>query len=135
MGMFDFLKSKKQKEQEEMEELAEGLAKMFTELKEMKTQGIDADRIPNGHGPYGLCATNPIPTTSPTGSNIYLGRLRLNGRNVSASRFGSTSAKDVTAGMIDIYNLTQDGKGCGTIYVCHYHKRISGIPPQGFTLA
>lgn len=69
------------------------------------------------------------------GSDTYLSRLRLNGRSVTASRSGSTSAEEVTAGMIDMYHLTQDGKACAVIYVCPYHKKISGIALHGFTFA
>jgi hypothetical protein len=48
---------------------------------------------------------------------------------------GSTSAEDVTSGMIDIYQLSADGQPVAKIYVCPYHKRNSAKAPEGFYLA
>jgi hypothetical protein len=92
--------------------------------------------FPNGYGPFGLSKTNPIPTRGVPGSNEYLARLRTKeGRSVESSRLGSTSAKDVTSGMIDMYNISSGGVSLGTVYLCPYHKRNSEKAPEGFRLA
>ena len=98
------------------------------------SEGTTGDKIPGGHGEFGLAVGNPIPTVSVRGSNYYLSRLRYRGRPVDANRFGSMSS-DVTPGSIDAYRLCVEGTHVGTVYICPYHKRISGLAPQGFTLA
>ena len=132
MGLFDFFGKKKQQEADAAE-----LLKAIVQFQvEARTDGVDTDDIPKAYGPFGLCKTNPIPTKSVVGSNAYLESLRTkDGRRVTASRMGSTSAADVTSGMIDIYQLSADGHAVATIYVCPYHKRNSGKAPAGFHLA
>lgn len=132
MGLFDFFGKKKQQEADAAE-----LLKAIVQFQvEARTDGVDTDDIPKAYGPFGLCKTNPIPTKSVVGSNAYLESLRTkDGRRVTASRMGSTSAEDVTSGMIDIYQLSADGQAVATIYVCPYHKKNSGKAPAGFQLA
>ena len=132
MGLFDFF-GKKKKEDAETAELLKAIVQFQAEAR---ADGVDTDDIPKAYGPFGLCKTNPIPTRSVVGSNAYLESLRTkDGRRVSANRMGSTSAEDVTSGMIDIYQLSADGQPVATIYVCPYHKRNSAKAPDGFYLA
>lgn len=132
MGLFDFF-GKKKKEEAEAAELLKAIMQFQVEAR---ADGVDTDDIPKAYGPFGLCNTNPIPTRSVVGSEAYLERLRTkDGRRVTANRLGSTSAEDVTSGMIDIYQLSADGQAVGTIYVCPYHKRNSAKAPDGFLLA
>ncbi len=106
MGLFDFFGKKKKEEQE----AAELLNAIIQYQVESRKDGVDTDEIPNGYGPFGLSKTNPIPTRGVPGSNEYLARLRTKeGRSVESSRLGSTSAKDVTSGMIDMYNVSSGG--------------------------
>ena len=92
------------------------------------------DEILSGYGPFGLCATNPIPTENIAGSNNYLGQLILKGRqNLSWERLGSTSS-DTTDGMIDIYQIKSDNTDIAILYICPYHKKNSERPPDGFLL-
>lgn len=133
MGIFDFFKSKEQREQEAR---ADAIAQLMEAVAEMGAGGVDADQLPNGHGAFGLCVTNPVPTSSILGSTTYLARLRLQGRPVTATRVGSTSAPEITDGAIDIYRIAQDGRSdTVTLFLCPYHRRISALAPQGFTLA
>lgn len=103
---------------------------------ESRTRAVDTDEIPSGYGPFGLCKTNPIPIESIFKADEYLSKLRTNDRRkVEASRLGSTSAPDVTSGMIDIYRISVDGTERAIIYVCPYHNRNSTRAPDGFFLA
>lgn len=132
MGLFDFFGKKKKEEQE----AAELLNAIIQYQVESRKDGVDTDEIPNGYGPFGLSKTNPIPTRGVPGSNEYIARLRTkDGRSVESSRLGSTSAKDVTSGMIDMYNVSSGGVSLGTVYLCPYHKRNSEKAPEGFRLA
>ncbi len=132
MGLFDFF-GKKKKEEAEAAELLKALVQFQVEAR---ADGVDTDDIPKAYGPFGLCKTSPIPTRSVPGSNAYLESLRTKGgRRVTATRMGSTSAEDVTSGMIDIYQLSADGLAVATIYICPYHKRNSSKAPDGFYLA
>lgn len=132
MGLFDFFGKRKKEEQE----AAELLNAIIQYQVESRKDGVDTDEIPNGYGPFGLSKTNPIPTRGVPGSNEYLARLRTKeGRSVESSRLGSTSAKDVTSGMIDMYNISSGGVSLGTVYLCPYHKRNSEKAPEGFRLA
>lgn len=131
MGLLDFF-GKKKKEEAEAAELLKAIMEFQVEAR---ADGVDTDDIPKAYGPFGLCKTNPIPTQSVFGSNAYLESLRTkDGRRVTAHRIGSTSAEDVTSGMIDIYQLSADGQPEATIYVCPYHKRNSSKAPEGFRL-
>jgi hypothetical protein len=96
-------------------------------------KGTYKDQIPGGHGEFGHTVTNPIPTISVTGSNKYLTKLRYEGRAVESKRVGSTSSS-VTAGNVDIYELSAGGRDVGAIYICPYHKRNCRVAPKGFTL-
>ena len=107
---------------------------MVGDMPWIYAEGTTGDSIPGGYGEFGLAVTNPIPTVSVRGSNYYLSRLRHRGRPVEASRLGSVSS-DVTPGSIDAYRLSAGGTEVGTVFLCPYHKRISGLAPQGFTLS
>ncbi len=132
MGFFDFF-GKKKKEEAEAAELLKAIVQFQVESR---ADGVDTDDIPKAYGPFGLCKTNPIATRSVSGSNAYLESLRTkDGRRVTENGMGSTSAEDVTSEMIDIYQLSADGRAAGTIYICPYHKRKSDKAPDGFYIA
>ena len=95
--------------------------------------GTTLDQIPEGIGDFGMSADNPIPTVCVNGSNVYLAKLRFNGRPVDNKRLGSTSSK-VTKGNVDIYKISQMGSDIATIYICPYHRKDSKIAPKGFSL-
>lgn len=94
--------------------------------------GASSDTIQGGYGQYGLVVSNPIPTVCVRGSEKYLSRLRFNGQSVEHDRIGSTSS-EVTAGSIDIYNLSLGAQALGNIFICPYHKHDSKIAPKGFS--
>jgi len=99
------------------------------------SHGVDTDTIPTGYGKYGLTPTNPIPTYSASGSDLYLSQLRtIDGKKIDAIRKGSTGAFDVTPGSIDIYELSMKGKVLCSIYICPYHKKNSELAPAGYKL-
>ena len=97
-------------------------------------QGSTRDHIPGGYGEYGYTATNPIPTVCVKGSETYLSRLRYNGKPVEHHRLGSTGS-EVTAGKIDIYELSLAGEKLCSIYICPYHRKDSKVPPKGYSMA
>lgn len=95
-----------------------------------------SDELPKGFGPFGLCETNPIPTKDVFLTDSYLVSLRtMDGRRVKATRIGSTSAKEITTGAIDMYQLSCEGRDLSVIYICPYHNRNSRKAPEGFRLA
>ena len=118
----------------------DALSKLKKEFKEFDDQArensVDTDKLPTGYGPFGLCATNPIPTRNVEGSKAYLLNLRnLKGQGVQSSRIGSTSAPEVTGGMIDMYKVVCKEEAIETtIYICPYHKINSQAAPDGFVL-
>jgi len=107
--------------------------KIFGDISWIYSEGVYSNEIPDGYGEYGLCNTNPILTISVNCSKRYLSKLRFNRHPVEANRFGSTSS-NVTAGSVDIYNLSISGRDVGMVYVCPYHKRNSSKAPKRFTL-
>ena len=131
MGLLGFFGKKKKEDQES----AELLKAMIQYQVDSRKDGVDTDDIPQGYGPFGLCKTNPVPTRSVPGSNEYLSRLRTkDGRPIESSRIGSTSAPDVTSGMVDMYSISSGDVNLGTVYLCPYHKKNSGKAPEGFRL-
>lgn len=131
MGLFNYFGKKKKEKQE----AAELLKTIIQYQVESRKDGVDTDDIPKGYGPYGLCKTNPVPTRGIHGSNEYLSRLRTrDGRLIENSRIGSTSAPDVTSGMVDMYSISSGDVSLGTVYLCPYHNRNSGKAPEGFRL-
>lgn len=132
MGLFDFFGKKKKEDQER----AELLRAIIQYQVDARKDGVETDDIPKGYGPYGLCKTNPVPTSGIPGSDLYLTRLRTHdGRSIESSRIGSTTAEDVTSGAIDMYSISSMGVSLGTVYLCPYHKRNSARAPEGFRLA
>lgn len=130
MGLFDFFEKKKADK-----EAVELLKKMIQYQVESSIDGVETDDIPKGYGPFGLSKTNPIPTRGIPGSNDYLSKLRTkSGQSVQSTRLGSTSAPDVTSGMIDMYSISYGGVNLGVVYLCPYHKRNSTKAPEGFML-
>jgi hypothetical protein len=116
MGIFDIFSSKKRRADDDA---ANALAEMMQLMVSTNPDAADVDVLPNGHGPFGLSPTNPIPTNGILGSEAYLARLRTpDGQKPQFNRLGSTSAPEVTSGMIDIYKLSIGGKEITTIYIC-----------------
>lgn len=156
MSIFNFFKKKpinlriKQKSEklqeltiDDLKELAQDNKWLFDIQKEARkyaqeirdSHGVDTDTIPGGYGEFGLCPTNPIPTYSVNGSDLYLSQLRTSdGKKIEAIRKGSTGASDITPGSIDIYELSIKGTVLGLIYICPYHKRNSELAPKGYYL-
>lgn len=103
------------------------------QLGKIWVAGTTLDKIPEGVGDFGMSADNPIPTVCVNGTNVYLAKLRFNGRPVEHKRLGSTSSK-VTKGSVDIYKISHTDLDIATIYVCPYHRKDSKIAPNGFSL-
>lgn len=103
-----------------------------TDSSELHENRVDSDVLPNGFGEFGLDVTNPIPTISISGSEVYLSRLRFNGQKIKYERLGST-VSDVTDGCVDIYKIVYSDENVAKIYICPYHRRNSKQAPIGFT--
>lgn len=139
MGFFDFLKPRKQKSAYDV--LVEN--PLFRQQKQLyeafnkvaEATGCDADELPNGYGEFGLTATNPIPTNTIMGSQLYLSQLcTADGIRVANRRRGSTNS-EVSKTPIDVYELfARDANVFVTIYISPYHKRNSKKAPRGFRL-
>jgi len=108
---------------------------MFDSLNAACSSGCDEDQLPNGSGEFAVTPTNPIPTNTIYGSEVYLSQLcTSDGFKVQYSRKGSIPSP-VTLMPVDIYELSlTDGKMLGTIYISPYHKRNSSRAPVGFRL-
>ena len=140
MGLFGIFKRKPQSVLEALE-----ADPTFQDLKKLNDllvlqcemrNGVDADEVPNGSGEFGLSPTNPIPCKTTFGSTAYLGRLRApDDTKVTYTRIGSMN-HNLEPGPTDAYDVFhRDGRKLATIYICPYHKRISGKAPRGLTLA
>ena len=99
-------------------------------------QGYDCDEIPFAVGEFGRDVTNPIPVRGIGGVHVYLGRLRTaSGAKVVAKRVRALSVEN-QPGKTDEYELlTEQGGSLGKLYVCGYHRRVSGKALRGFMLA
>jgi len=109
---------------------------LFEAMEGLCANGIDADTFPNGVGPFGLVASNPVPTRTVFGSVAYLGRLRAtDGTKVKYERLGSVSSP-VSEMPVDQYDVRhRDGLHLAHLFLSPYQQRISGKAPLGFTLA
>lgn len=108
------------------------LARMSTEAAQ---KGTDRDEVPGGMGEFGYDLQNPIPVNGIAESKIYLSRLRWNGRPVTWKRIGSFGADNVEM-PIDGYSVVaESGTVIATLYVSPYHRKMSGLVPNGFTLS
>jgi len=114
-------------------ELSSEMQQYISDLPKTYAQGVKADQLPNGSGEFGLELTNPVPTISIRSSNEYLSRLRYRGHPVENNRNGSKQSP-VTAGAVDVYQLTQNEQPVGTVYLCPYHRKTSSKAPRGFKL-
>lgn len=109
---------------------------LFALMGALADNGTDQDMVLGASGEFGLTVTNPIPTRTPMGSKAYLDRLRtVSGEEISWSRVGSTGAAS-SGWPIDMYTIStrERGRPLGTLFVSPYHKRNSGLAPNGFKL-
>lgn len=103
-------------------------------LKEAIEAGADCDKISGGVGPFGFCATNPVPVNGPMGQLAYLSRLEASrGQRLLFHRLGSTSGP---TGLVDVFEaVTYDGGQWFILYLDFYHPRRSRIAPDGMSLS
>ena len=90
------------------------------------------DVINGASGPYGRCATNPIPVRGIPQSDRYLSHLRTSeGGNVTWKRFGSLSS-DISEHPIDLYFIYDEaGNDIGQVYISAYQAITSHTAPDG----
>jgi hypothetical protein len=132
MGLFDFFRTRS----EQPSGSGDRVKALEAHQKASRIGAVSSDELPNGFGPFGLCETNPIPTKDVFLTDSYLVSLRtMDGRRIKAKRIGSTSAEEITAGPIDMYQLSCEGRDLAVIYICPYHNRNSRKAPEGFRLA
>lgn len=103
-------------------------------LREAIEAGDACDKIPGGDGPFGFCATNPIPVNGPMGQLAYLSRLETSsGQRLLFHRLGSTSGP---AGIVDVFEaVTIDGTHWFILYLDFYHPRRSRHVPDGLSFS
>lgn len=92
------------------------------------------DVINGASGPYGRCASNPIPVRGVPMQDDYLSHLRtLSGEKVTWKRLGSGHS-DVTEHPIDMYIMyAPSGAEVGKVYVSGYQAITSKTAPEGFS--
>jgi hypothetical protein len=135
----------------EMKEFFEGLGRIMTDdetqneislsnmpefmLKKF-TSGLICDKLPDGHGPFGLSVTNPIPVNATIGEVAYLSHLRTpSGERLLFHRLGSTKSP-VTPDPVDIFEAVSIYTNVWyTFYLEFYHIRKSWLTPPDFTFS
>lgn len=96
-------------------------------MKELIKSSPAYDRDPNGSGPFGFSATNPIPVNGPVGQLAYLSRLETNkGERVLFHRIGAIDKIDVFEA------VTFSGSEWFVFFTDLYHPRRSRLTPEGF---
>jgi hypothetical protein len=138
MGLFDFLKPKKNKtvwDTLQENPLFQQQKAIFDAMSKLCEAGCDTDELPNAGGPFGYVATNPIPTKTIFGSTYYLSLLRTpDGAKVIYERRGSVSC-GISQMPIDAYEIRhRDGRVLGNLYFSPYQRRNSQKAPQGLHL-
>jgi len=132
MGIFDFLKGKKQKPN-----WISKLPKEFAEwnLGEIKSnpQACSLDEIPQGIGKFGHELTNPIPVYGLPSNEVYLRSLLLrDGSTIRWRRVGSMGANNITKS-IDQYEIfDMKGDTICFLHISPYHWKVSDKAPSGF---
>ncbi len=98
-------------------------------------EGVDADELPGGTGPFGRSADNPVPVAGIASAPYYLECLRTpDGYPLKARRTGSCGSR-ISAKPVDRYALTDgEGQPAGEVYLSPYHQRISERAPEGLRL-
>lgn len=93
----------------------------------------EGDVIKGASGPYGRCATNPIPVRGIPQSDRYLSHLRTpDGGKVTWERFGSLGS-DISEHPIDLYFIHDEaGNDLGKVYISAYQAITSHTAPEGF---
>ena len=129
MGLFDFLKPKKEQSKAEL------FVDAMLEYIQKNPQACSSDEIQQGTGEFGLEITNPVPVKSILGNEIYLERLRTtDGDSITWKRDGSREI-NLIWGNIDVYNIFDShGDIISTIYISPYHRKISDKAPKGFKI-
>lgn len=96
-------------------------------MKELIKSRPGYDRDPNGTGPFGFSATNPIPVNGPIGQLAYLSKLETNkGERVLFHRIGAIDTIDVFEA------VTFSGSEWFVFFTDLYHPRRSRFTPDGF---
>jgi len=119
---------------------------LFRDLREISQEVSDdpptnplfeeSDDFPGGNGPFGLCASNPIPVNGVEGEIVYLERLRTtNGQRVFFQRIGSVQTPNQLPAAVDEYEVLALDRSMGCrLFFSMYFPRRSRKAPQGFTL-
>lgn len=96
-------------------------------MKEIIKSRPSYDRDPNGSGPFGFCATNPIPVNGPVGQLAYLSKLETDkGERILFHRIGAINTIDVFEA------VTFSGSEWFIFFTDFYHPRRSRLTPDGF---
>lgn len=136
MSLFNFFKPRKQKSALEVlmeNPVFQQQKAIYDVMNKACAKGSDGDELLNGHGEFGLAPTNPIPTNTVMGSNIYLSRLLTDDGKKVESKRRYPIISEVSEMPIDVYDLSlPDGTPLGTIYISPYQKRTSAKAPRGF---
>ena len=102
---------------------------------ELWRHGPTSDRVPNGHGEYGLTPSNPIPVIGMLAATRYLRKLRHNGRPVEYQLLGEADSDVTPSREVTVFGLSQAGRDLDPIFVYLYSRRNSKVAPHGFTIA
>ena len=134
MGIFNGLFGKTDANQHSYE-TADAMLKITLMHDYAMNRGCDADEIPEGIGRFGLEMSNPVPVHGYPECERYLGRLRHRGGPVTWFRVGSFRAENL-AMPVDAYEIyDESSRPVGRVYISPYHRRTSGLAPEGYTLA
>jgi len=99
-------------------------------MKKIAKGKVKNGQTVEGHGEFGLSATNPIPTDTTFGSYKYLDQLRtVNDEYVNYKRLGSILVPNIPY-IVDLYSVWSDNTEPVTIYICPYYRKNSDKAPE-----
>jgi len=97
--------------------------------------GEDCDVVTGASGPFGRCATNPIPVNGLYGSFKYLGKLSAPSGSCFFFHKVCTVDNPLSDSLLNVYELVSiDGSLWDCLFLDVYHPRRSNNCPQGLVL-
>lgn len=136
MGLFDlFRKQPKPKEADWIQRLPAAMVQgMLQEIKS-NPQACSLDELPQGSGPFGRVATNPVPVYGIPSNETYLQRLRTSsGERLRWRRKGSLDAANITQKVDEYEIFNAQGTTVAHIYISPYHWKTSDKPVDGYSI-
>lgn len=136
MGLFDiFRKKPAAKEADWIHRLPPEHAKALLAEIKSNPQACSLDEIPQGSGPFGIAATNPVPVYGIPSNETYLQRLRDSaGERLRWRRTRSVNIANIVKAVDEYEIFDFQGNVVTNIYISPYHWKTSDKPVHGFSI-